>query len=235
MNDISDNTPIVNWWSSRIDEIPGINSYEYFESGIKRISGAYLIVEEIASESAKIHWHAVFRSSFSEAHIRRQIFHPKLVEFRMSKHLHKIATVLEQAKACRYLCKGARYRSLPKVKEASKAMFDPSVIEKLHEDYYRYSSREPEIQKKREKQPTFVELVVEESRKYERSFLLQNFEDRRTICHLVLQLLGEKAKIFDSIIVRRLVNGVFNILDPRGMKKYIESQIFEPNLLEYFE
>lgn len=60
---------------------------------------------------------------------------------------------------------------------------------------------------------TFVERVADEIEMQQTSWNCDLYEDRLKVYQYLMKCLGEKGKSFDALIVRRLCNGIWNILD----------------------
>lgn len=71
---------------------------------------------------------------------------------------------------------------------------------------------------------TFVQRVAIEIELLQQSWNYENREDRLKVYYHLMKNLGEKGKAFDAIVVRRLMNGIWNILDhERFADVFIES------------
>lgn len=71
---------------------------------------------------------------------------------------------------------------------------------------------------------TFVQRVAIEIELLQQSWNYESREDRLKVYYYLMKNLGEKGKAFDAIVVRRLMNGIWNILDhERFADVFIES------------
>lgn len=234
------------WWSARVD-----GSFTEFSDGIASVASQYYIVQEIAEETKKQHLHAIFLSHFSESKIRKMIFF-QLSGSQLA--LHKILDDKELRKAEQYISKGTEFGfqcSLetfyndttmmqenfvsiqnPKVILRSKVKYTPDYIKELHEAYWNEAKKVQEYKADKEKKNmTFIGMVAFEIKK-QKSKGEVNLEFnscdphfRRFVRKQIYSFLRSKEKGFDTIIIRRLCNGVMNILDPRGMEEYMERLI----------
>lgn len=126
----------------------------------------------------------------------------------------------------RYVCKGKSENDLPNVVVNLK---DISVVD-FHKKYWENNKKGKK--QKRDTTKTFVRQCADECMEI-RNDWKNDLLCRKIVLGIVMRNLGEKGKAFDSIVVRRLVNGVMNILDPQGMTAYMEYLIFDQKDLEY--
>lgn len=234
------------WWSARVDD-----SFTQFCDGIASVASQYYVVEETAEVTKKQHLHAVFLSHFSESKIRKQIFF-QLSGSQLA--LHKILDEKELRRTEQYISKGEEFGfrcSLesfyndttmmqenlvcihnPKVILRSKVKYLPDYIQELHEAYWNEAKKVQEYKADKEKKNmTFIGMVAFEIKKQKQKgeigieFNSCDPHFRRFVRKQIYSFLRSKEKGFDTIIIRRLCNGVMNILDPRGMEEYMERLI----------
>lgn len=234
------------WWSARVD-----GSFDEFRDGIVCVSSQYLIVQEEAEQTKKQHLHAVFLSHFSESKIRKMIFF-QLSGSQLA--LHKILDDKELRRTEQYICKGTHhefqtYTELCKdemaIKEIvhvinpkvycnakSKVRYTNDYVKECHDAYWTENKQVQEYKADKEKKNmTFIGMVAFEIKKQKSKgdinieFNSCDPHFRRFVRKQIYSFLRSKEKGFDTIIVRRLCNGVMNILDPRGMEEYMERLI----------
>lgn len=192
------------------------------------ISSQYLAVKEL-SEKEKPHIHMNFISNLSESKLRSFLIPSGLG--RMDKYLKDIPEEEIFETDC-YICKGELLdleKFLQNVLFKSKIKYINEKIEEFHKKYWEVYSKIKSSKKL--KNCTFIDLVVNDI-KNEKSYADKVWKSselthRRIVLGYILDKMGKKGKGFDSIILKRLMNGVLNILDPNGMKAYMESLIFD--------
>lgn len=212
------------WWHLRITFETEENLMKYVEdlqSKLIQISSQYIVAKEL-SQKEKPHIHMNFLSNLSESKLRDFLIPPNLPK--MSKYLKEIEK--ENEMDC-YVCKGEHDKSPPEILLKSKIKYVEQFIEKCHKDYWEIYSKT--MKTKKSKNCTFIDLVVNDLKTDFKDKIWNSVEvsDRRVVLNYILDNLGKKGKGFDSIILKRLMNGVLNILDRHGMKAYMESLIFD--------
>lgn len=222
------------WWSVRVDDIDG--SREWLCNGLEDMSQALCTVE-YGTETEKLHYHAVFISRFSESKIRKLLFSSDLKP--TQKSLHLIETEDEIYEAEKYICKGNlgqkgfKEGQNPEIAYKSTIKYSFEFIEKAHNDYWDLNTnlKKEYKEKKLKKNWNFVQEVafqLQEAKSKTENLIPYDSREwtfRKLVRKYIYKNLREKAKSFDAIIVRRLQNGVMNILDPSGMEEYMERLI----------
>lgn len=189
----------------------------------------YFVVIE---EATRTHTHA----HVEELMVKIQTIRNKLSEMtnRNEGKVFSISTVKDRHKNLLYLCKGADRDTLPVVK--LNTLLTLEQITEYHNEYWENMEKyekEKEAQKvtvgKKTRQKTFLELCIDEARKDEYKDKWNDTHtyitghQKRAMFMLVTGMLGQKAKILDSLIIRRLCNGVFNVILPL---KYRDEMLF---------
>lgn len=101
-----------------------------------------------------------------------------------------------------------------------------------HDYYHQYWDQYDENQRITVPVPrqvkTFIQRVADEIECQQQQWNYELREDRLKVYQILMRCLGEKGKGFDKVIVRRLFNGIWNILDhERFAEIYIESLMIE--------
>lgn len=218
------------WWHLRVDVLDESVEKQFLEA-VKMIGSQYVIARE---RQPKHHLHCNICTRESESNIRKKCFAPKLKDDRMSKYCHKIEDEDELKAADQYVCKGIKQgiehehdkdQNIigflnPCIILRSSVKYTIENIKIFHEDYWK-------IQKtsflKESKNRSFIEEVASDLLKMDRGLDCRNPNDRKIVIQSILGKLRNKGKGFDSIIIRRLMNGIFNIIDPYNMTAYMES------------
>lgn len=213
------------WWHLRItfETMDVLMKYaEDLQSKMIQISSQYLAVKEL-SEKEKPHIHMNFLSNLSESKLRDFLIPPNLPK--MSKYLKEIPED-EISKTDCYICKG-EHECPPEIILKSNVKYTTEYLQKCNKDYWEIYSKL--MKNKKSKNCTFIDLVVNDLKTNfkDKIWNSTSLVDRRIVLNYILDMLGKKGKGFDSIILKRLMNGVLNILDRHGMKAYMESLIFD--------
>lgn len=141
----------------------------------------------------------------------------------------------------RYICKGRASMSQGKSDYDlvyAKAI-QTQLLDELHEEFW--DNNQPptptsisieassESVKPKKKTETFVEKCYKEcvskGIKFEKD-IGQDIIFRHNVFKVVMRMLGKNAKGLDVFIVKRLLNGVMNMLNPTGMEHYMWGQLF---------
>lgn len=194
---------------------------------VKNISNQYLIVNEV-SEKEVDHIHANVLTKLSESKLRTLLIPKVLKEKKMSKYIKKLEELSDVEKLDQYICKGTgpEYveESNPQVVAKSAIKYTSQYIQECHKKYWEINGN----LKKKEKQFNIITEVAYQLKSKRKEPIKANSSiDRRIVMGMLLDSLRNKGKGFDVIIIKRLINGVLNILDPIGMAAYIESQLFD--------
>jgi len=123
-----------------------------------------------------------------------------------------------------YLCKGKSETDLPNV--LLNNMISEEEVRRYHSVYWEIrNKKKPKLVKL-----SFLEECIDLARTEPWESKFKNDENyitpyqKRQMFQLVTGMLGEKKKILDSMIIRRLCNGVFNVILPY---KFRDDKLFE--------
>lgn len=102
------------------------------------------------------------------------------------------------------------------------------MIELRHQQYWEENDKLKQqsgtVKEQKTKSKTFVQVVIDELP--HRNFDYTRGDDKRFIFDEVMKKLGQHGKVMDSIVVRRIINGVWNILDHKRFKNYMFSLVY---------
>lgn len=214
------------WWHLRLtfDSEESLTKYAVkLEQMMIGLTSQYLAVSEV-SELGKPHIHMNFLSNLSESKLRDFLI-PKGLG-RMDKYLKEIDEK-EILETDYYICKG-EHECPPKILFKSNIKYTTEYLEECNKKYWEINKTIKD-KKKQFKNCTFIDFVVNDLKTDfpEKVWDSKDISQRRLVLSYILNSLGKKGKGFDSIILKRLMNGCLNILDKRGMKAYMESLIFD--------
>lgn len=196
---------------------------------IQNFRNYFVVIEEADEEVNRTHTHA----HVEEPLLKIQTVRNKLSDL-TNKNKDKVfamTVVRDREKNLKYLCKGKEDGILPIVYLNN--LLTDDEIRAYHEAFWETrrewikanKSPSPKV-----KQKTFLELCIEESAKEEYAEkwkgdfeYITNYQ-KRAMFMLVTSMLGSKRKILDAMIIRRLCNGVFNVIMPL---KYRDDMLFE--------
>ena len=197
----------------------------------------HLSVEEMAS---RLHTHNAFwyKKSTSNA---RQKFLDAFPECKREKindttvDYYMLEEKDDWEKQMRYLCKGKDRDTMPVV--LSKKGITDDEIKQYHEAYWLENDRLKEkgaaiaahtgdSPKRKVRQETFTEMLIRTIPHRETKWdYRDNFHKKQMYEHVMLSL-GNKSKVLDVMIVRRLINACFNAADPKGFRECMYAQVF---------
>lgn len=187
---------------------------EKFRKFITESFKHYFTVQEDADDEVNrthIHAHAE-EPLFAEQTIRNRL--SELTEGNKNKMFSFKKVKKGRDDNVQYLCKGKSEEQMPNV--VLNNMFNDEEITRYHQVYWLIKT------KKKDKvvKLTFLEECIEMAGsepwrtkfKSEESYITPYM--KRSMFELVTQMLGNKRKILDVMIIRRLCNGVFNVILP---------------------
>lgn len=187
----------------------------------------YLCCYEVASRG---HSHMVFQYSLTESTFRQKL----LKQFSYLKEgsrneFYALSNKDDLEANERYVCKGDSKDDEPDIIGKSYHYTD-ELIEQRHKEYWKINEQlnKDNLVKAKVNTETFVQYVVKELTITRKDFSFNNLVDKKLVFECVMKCLGKKGKVLDTIIVRRLVYGVFNIIDPKGTAEAVYNQVFEP-------
>lgn len=222
-------TSVYKWFHIRVS-YEDLAQRDGIIGAIKTLGNQYIVVEE-TSEKDVDHIHANVLTNYSESKIRRVVIPESLKEKKMSKYVKEISGDDGIDKMDQYVCKG-EYHGFdqtvnPLVVLKSEIKYSWAKIEELHNKYWEIQNSLG-VKRESKRQYNFVEEVAQKIKRDRKEVIKSNDSiDRRIVMGFVLDMLRTKAKGFDAVILRRLMNGVLNILDPTGMAAYMETQLFD--------
>lgn len=227
-------TSVYKWFHIRVS-YEDVAQRDSIVGAIKTLGNQYIVVEE-TSEKDVDHIHANVLTNYSESKIRRVVIPESLKEKKMSKYV-KVCEDID--KMDQYVCKGEyhgfdmstkqddMYVGNPLVVLKSEIKYSWAKIEEYHNKYWEIQNSLG-VKRESKRQYNFVEEVAQKIKRDRKEVIKSNDSiDRRIVMGFVLDMLRTKAKGFDAVILRRLMNGVLNILDPTGMAAYMETQLFD--------
>lgn len=195
---------------------------------IQNFKRYFVVTEEADEEVNRTHTHA---------HVEEPLYQVQTVRNKLSEMTNKnkdkvfsMKGVRDREKNLTYLCKGKALGILPIVYLNN--LLTPEQILYYHELYWQTQLEwiKEHAKKPKIKQKTFLELCIDESAKEEYAEkwkgdfeYITNYQ-KRAMFMLVTSMLGSKRKILDAMIIRRLCNGVFNVIMPL---KYRDDMLFE--------
>lgn len=183
----------------------------------------YVMVQEDADEEvSRTHTHIHAEDPmFAEQTIRNKL--SELTEGNRNKMFSFKRVKKGRDDNIQYLCKGKSEDDMPNV--LMNNLCTQEEIERYHKVYWeiRNKKRVPKVRL------SFLEEVIERSREEPWATKFKTEMDyitpymKRSMFQLVTMMLGEKKKILDPMIIRRLCNGVFNVIQPY---KYRDDNLF---------
>lgn len=194
-----------------------------------------LSVSEVGKEEENPHSHTIILYNKTISTLRQQL----IKEFPILKtgnrnQFYAISEKNDIEAQERYLCKGNSLEEMPYVLTKTFKYTD-EYIKKKHEEYWEINKSLKEsgpLNSGADKKPrtlTFPQYCVEEmGNEMAKNMKYDNDDHKYLVFKHVMKCLGKKGKIIDEFIIRRLVNGVFNIIDPRGTQEYFYRRVFPP-------
>ena len=165
------------------------------------------MVKEIATNP---HTHCVILYPNKTESLRRK-FKARFPNYEGNKHF--IIQYKEDKEAqYRYVCKGEQHgytKENPNVLSKS-AFID---VEHYHNAYWEVNEKLPKKDNEKREKESFSQMVLKDLKRLDRKWEVHEV-DRRIIYDKVMKSLGEKVKVLDVIIVKRLVYGIHNALCP---------------------
>lgn len=203
---------------------------EKYSKLLKENFGKYIqVLEEADDEVNRTHTHShVEEPLLKERSIRNKY---SLATDKNKNKMFSMTIVRDKRKNLCYICKGKDKDTLPIV--IINNLLTTEDIEKYHRWYWEENTRLKEATgaSRPKKKPSFLENCIKEAQtdKYKEAWTESGFEyitqrQKRVMFSLVTFMLGEHRKILDAMIIRRLCNGVFNVILPL---KYRDDQLYE--------
>lgn len=195
---------------------------------VRTQTNRYLCCYEVATRG---HSHIVFQYSLTESTFRQKLVKKFSYLKEGSRNEYYALSTKDDLEANeRYVCKGNSKDEMPDIIGKS-FQYTDELIEQRHKEYWKINDeikKGDTVKQAREKTETFVQYIVKELTVARNDFSYSNIVDKKTVFECVMRCLGKKGKVLDTIIVRRLVYGVFNIIDPKGTAEAVYNQVFEP-------
>jgi len=207
------------------DSLDNLTLVSLFLCGIGVV---YLSVYEVGDETEKPHMHCVVDVKNIET--PRKKFLEKFPQYKGNRGLYSWTVCRDDLDTnLRYLCKGQK-KNLPCVIHNPKKI----DIEYFWVEYWKINNeiKAPKEQKKI-KTKTFMEEMVEKFKKSQTRDYEYCVVDMQCIQAFVMKELGDRSKILDEFILKRMILGVLNAVTPRDPKlsRHLFSKMF-PDLNE---
>jgi len=193
-----------------------------FGAWLKSIVCKYLVVYEESKEGVE-HYHCHFQF-INDTKKPLEAFRKKLIHkfsFLTGNRQYALAITDDEYKHDCYICKGDSLEVLPVVKFKSNLKYTDEYLEECHQKYWQVNKEIKQTVKK----ITFVRLIADKCSDIDTSKSLQFL--RKEIFNTTMSMLGSHGKSLDEIIIRRLVNGVLNILVPFQFSEYMYQRTFD--------
>lgn len=174
-------------------------------------------------DAERDHMHIMFITDLSIERMRAKILE-RFKELKGKRNEYYGLSVKDDMEAQeRYLCKGEQEWSMPDIILCTHHYTDDKIRER-HEQYWEIN-RQLREDSKNAKTESFLHYVCKQLP--DKMDFTNNY-DKRIVFLKVMECLGKKAKVMDSIIVRRLCNGVWNIKDHKRFGEYMYQLVYEP-------
>lgn len=186
----------------------------------------FQVMEEEDDEVNRTHTH----SHLEEPMLKIKSIRNKLSTMtdKNKNKMFSMTVVRDRKKNLLYLCKGKSQTDLPVV--VINNLLTEEQIKEYHAEYWETNKKLKEGSVKPKKKITFLECCIKEACKpdyktiWESGFEYITNHQKRAMFSLVTRMLGEQRKILDAMIIRRLCNGVFNVILPF---KYRDDMLFD--------
>lgn len=195
---------------------------EEFGNWLKTIVCKYCVVFEISVEGVE-HYHCHFQF-INDSKKPLEAFRKKLVskfEFLTGNKQYALAITFDEYKHDCYILKGDDNPTLPVIKFRSPLKYTDEYIEKCHTKYWEVNKEIRTLVKKK----SFVVCIADLCGDIDTSKSLVFI--RKEIYNTTMSQLGIHGKSLDEIIIRRLVNGVMNILVPFKLRDFMYLRTFD--------
>lgn len=191
---------------------------------IQNFRSYFLVQEDADDEISRTHTHC---------HVEGLLYEEQTIRNKLSvltdKNKDKMFSFTKVKKGrddnLQYLCKGKSINEMPNV--LLNNIISEEEIIRYHQVYWEIRMK---ARSARPKAQTFLEMCIEEAEKpeYQVKWKNNDFEyitnyQKRAMFMLVTGMLGKQKKILDAMIIRRLCNGVFNVIMPT---KYRDDMLF---------
>lgn len=192
---------------------------------VKEYFKKYFMVAECADDEVeRDHTH----SHLEQPTVQLTTFRNKLTKIgNKGNKFYSCSAVKDRHKNLCYLCKGKSKDEMPIV--LLNNLLTEIEIKLFHCEYW--ITNEKLKKKSKDKTLTFVQCCVEEARKDPElcSGPIRRRQKERMF-RLVCAMLGDRFKVLDVIVLRRLCNGVFNITNPFGFRtETLYEQVYPPD------
>lgn len=197
---------------------------ESFEGFLKQLASKYLCVFEISKEGVE-HYHLHFMYMKTMSTFRQKM----LKEFASLKgnSQYAMAETEDEKAHDRYICKGVDNQTLPVVKYSSALKYTEEYVKLMHTAYWEINKEIKQVSTKRCKTETFMEYVLKQESITSINTSIDMTMIRRQIYMCVMKCLGQKSKILDESIIRRMVNGVMNVIIPHRFSEWMYERCFD--------
>lgn len=194
-----------------------------FGSWLKTKVCKYVIVFEISKEGVE-HYHCHFQfinGSKKPLEAFRKILVSKF-EMLVGNKQYALAVTENEFKHDCYICKGESLNVLPIIKFSSITIkYTEEYILKCHTTFWEVNKEIRTLIKKK----SFVTSIAEMCSGMDSTKSLVFI--RREIYNTTMSQLGINGKALDEVIIRRLVNGVMNILVPFKFSEFMYERTFD--------
>lgn len=193
-----------------------------FGAWLKSVVCKYLVVFEISKEGVE-HYHCHFQF-INDTKKPLEAFRKKLIHkfsFLTGNKQYALAITDNEYKHDCYICKGESLDVPPVVVFKSPLKYTDEYIFLCNSQYWKVNKEIKTLVKKK----SFVRDIADMMESLDSTKPLVFI--RKEIYDVVMSQLGTHGKSLDEIIVRRLVNGVMNILVPFKFSEFLYQRTFD--------
>lgn len=194
-----------------------------FEHFLKPRCSKYICVFEISTQGVE-HYHLHFMYMKTMSTFRQQMLdaYPNL----KGNGQYSLSQTKDEAAHDNYVCKGENNETLPVVRYKSSLKYTDAYIEQSHKAFWIKNAELPKLRQKKHSE-TFMEYVLlqDEITSINTTYDIRII--RKSIYYTVMKCLGQKAKVLDESIVRRIVNGVMNVIMPYKFSEWMYERTFD--------
>jgi len=197
-----------------------------FEGFLKQQCSKYICVFEISKEGVEhYHLHFMYMKTMSAF---RQAMQKQFTELqKVGNGTYSMAATTDEPAHDAYVCKGADKNTLPVIKYNSSLKYTQEYVKQSHEAFWLKNAEIRQVSTKRTKSETFLEYVLKQEAITSLDVTQDMSRLRKHIFLCVMKCLGQKAKILDECIVRRMVNGVLNVIIPHRFSEWMYERCFD--------
>ena len=197
-----------------------------FEGFLKETCCKYLCVFEISSAGVEhYHLHFMYMQTMSAF---RQAMQKRFKELQKAGNgTYSLAVTTDEPAHDSYICKGENNVTLPVIKYRSSLKYTDEYVKQSHDAYWIKNAELRKVNPKRNKAETFMEYVLKQEEITTINTTIDMRLIRKTIYLCVMKCLGQKAKVLDECIVRRMVNCVMNVIIPHRFSEWMYERCFD--------